>query len=85
MALCLALIAGMIHLPFWMRMRTKRPRGRIRMAALLAIVIPVSGLGFMLLNGWTLVNLAQRLHADDCVRQIAAIDLNALEADAEQV
>jgi hypothetical protein len=84
MALRVAVVAGMVHLPFWMRTRRQPARRRMGMAALIITVIPTSGLGVMLLNGWSLAGVARMFHANEFVRQVAAIDLNGLEVDAEQ-
>jgi len=83
-ALCLSVSAGIMQLPWWIRRRRGEANGAARITGLLSTVILVPALAVLLLNGWSLGNLARRLHTDRAVRQIAAIDLNGLEVDAEQ-
>ncbi len=83
-AASLALIVGMTQLPSWRRRREGQARGAIRFAAFLSAVILAPALGVPLLDGWNLISLARRLHADKAVQQVATIDLNGVEVDAEQ-
>jgi hypothetical protein len=78
-----ALFAGLIHLAFCMR-AGREGGGPVGIGALLIEVIPVCALGFMLLDGWALVDFSQALHHDQFVRQFASMDLNGLELDLEQ-
>ena len=90
-AVSLALIVGITQWPSWKQTRERQARGGIRFAAFLPAVILAPALGALLLDGglgserrWNLISLAQRLHADKAVQQVATIDLNGVEVDADR-
>src|SRR5262249_24805527 len=70
--------------PSWRRRRGRQANEGIRFAAFLPAVILAPALAVLLLDGWNLISLARRLHADTAVQQVATIDLNGVEVDAEQ-
>ena len=84
-ALSLALLVGILQLPFWMRGRNQGGKpGNAPVAAWLPSVILAPALAALLLDGWELSSLARKLRADEAVQQLAAGDLYSLEVDAEQ-
>jgi hypothetical protein len=54
-----------------------------RITAWLPTVIVVPALAVLLLDGWSLMGLAKRLHADRAVRQFASWNLGGLAVDAK--
>jgi DNA-binding beta-propeller fold protein YncE len=84
LAFALALVVGMIQSPSLVQRQRWQAGGGIRVTVWLPTVILVSGLAALLLDGWSLRNLARRLHTDAAVRQVATVDLNGLEIDADQ-
>ncbi len=82
MALALAMVA--IQIPSWRRSRTTTlDAPKLGVMGWLLSVILLPSLAAVLLHGWSLQGLAHRLHRDESVQQVAAIDLNALALDVE--
>src|SRR5216684_8294745 len=83
-ALFLVLVMAVLLLPVWMP-RGDAARGVLRLGAfrwfVSVIVLPLLAVGLM--NGWSLVPFAQRLHADPAVHKFTKFDLDSLALDAE--
>jgi DNA-binding beta-propeller fold protein YncE len=83
-ALALALVMAAIQIPSWRRSRTTTlDAPTLGVVGWLFSVVLVPSLAAVLLHGWSLQGLAQRLHRDESVQWVAQIDLNALALDAE--
>jgi hypothetical protein len=82
--LFLTFIVAIDRRRFWLRGDNEEGKktGR-RIAAWLPTVIVVPALAVMLLNGWSLMVLAKRLHADKAVRQFAFWDFGGIAVDAK--
>jgi hypothetical protein len=83
-ALVLVLVVAMIQLPAWMPGRDAGSGApRLGVFRWLVSVVVMPGLAVGLLNGWSLMPLAQAMHHDRAVRHVAAIDLDSLALDRE--
>jgi DNA-binding beta-propeller fold protein YncE len=83
-ALAPALLMAAIQIPSWRRSRTTGLYPpKLGVVGWLFSVVLVPSLAAVLLHGWSLQGLAHRLHRDESVQQLAALDINALALDAE--
>ncbi len=82
-AVSLALMVAIIRAPLWLRAGNEEVKktGR-RITAWLPTAIVVPALAVLLLNGWSLMGLAKRLHADKAVRQFASWNFGGIAVDA---
>jgi len=86
-ALSPPLAVAIIRLPHFVRnarSRDGQAKRFDRPIGWLACVILVPAMGTLLLDGWSLVGLARRLHAEKAVQQLTGEDLNGLAVDTEQ-
>src|SRR5262249_43638538 len=84
LALFLVLVMAVIHLPVWMAGRDTAqgvPHLGVFRWSLSVIALPLLAVGLM--NGWSLVPFAQRLHHDPAVHKFTNFDLDSLAMDAE--
>jgi DNA-binding beta-propeller fold protein YncE len=84
LALFLTLLIAIIHFRDW-RSGTTAPPGlrRFGIVRLVLSIVLVPALAVLLVNGWSLLGLAQTLHRDGAVHKLDSIDLDSLALDTQ--